>query len=74
MCVCCFFFFNDTATTAIYTLSLLDALPICLSLMPGFFLGYVLSRRFFVIKNPAAFRSGVLVIAGASAIALILKG
>ncbi|MGD1876831.1 MAG: sulfite exporter TauE/SafE family protein [Kiloniellaceae bacterium] len=45
-----------------------------LSLMPGFFLGYVLSRRFFVIKNPAAFRSGVLVIAGASAIALILKG
>src|SRR6185503_1053665 len=25
-----FFFFNDTATTAIYTLSLHDALPICL--------------------------------------------
>src|ERR1035437_10537834 len=24
-----FFFFNDTATTEIYTLSLLDALPIC---------------------------------------------
>src|SRR5438132_7305725 len=24
-----FFFFNDTATTAIYTLSLHDALPIC---------------------------------------------
>src|SRR2546422_5489426 len=29
-----FFFFNDTATTEIYTLSLHDALPICHSL-PG---------------------------------------
>src|SRR5689334_23696900 len=31
MCVvpCIFFFFNDTATTEIYTLSLHDALPIC---------------------------------------------
>src|SRR2546429_8388976 len=33
-CLCCtfiisFFFFNDTATTEIYTLSLHDALPIC---------------------------------------------
>src|SRR3712207_9061762 len=27
-CVCNFFFFNDTATTEIYTLSLHDALPI----------------------------------------------
>src|SRR5215208_7545476 len=27
-CVLCFFFFNDTATTEIYTLSLHDALPI----------------------------------------------
>src|SRR5256885_5356561 len=27
-CGCCFFFFNDTATTEIYTLSLHDALPI----------------------------------------------
>src|SRR5256885_12860499 len=27
-----FFFFNDTATTEIYTLSLHDALPICISL------------------------------------------
>src|SRR3712207_9067752 len=26
--ICCFFFFNDTATTEIYTLSLHDALPI----------------------------------------------
>ena len=29
LCImCCFFFFNDTATTEIYTLSLHDALPI----------------------------------------------
>src|SRR2546428_11668512 len=28
-----FFFFNDTATTEIYTLSLHDALPICSSLI-----------------------------------------
>src|SRR2546430_3257041 len=27
----CFFFFNDTATTEIYTLSLHDALPICVA-------------------------------------------
>src|SRR2546427_7424600 len=30
-----FFFFNDTATTEIYTLSLHDALPISLALMPA---------------------------------------
>src|SRR3989442_11972263 len=29
-----FFFFNDTATTEIYTLSLHDALPICLATVP----------------------------------------
>src|SRR3989442_6866332 len=29
--MCFFFFFNDTATTEIYTLSLHDALPICTS-------------------------------------------
>src|SRR2546429_7192971 len=29
MCSYSFFFFNDTATTEIYTLSLHDALPIC---------------------------------------------
>ena len=31
----CFFFFNDTATTEIYTLSLHDALPICCREMGG---------------------------------------
>src|SRR2546422_7646891 len=30
LCYFIFFFFNDTATTEIYTLSLHDALPICL--------------------------------------------
>src|SRR2546428_8698967 len=30
-----FFFFNDTATTEIYTLSLHDPLPISLALQPG---------------------------------------
>src|SRR2546422_8390834 len=30
---CSFFFFNDTATTEIYTLSLHDALPICAVLL-----------------------------------------
>src|SRR2546430_6386926 len=30
----CFFFFNDTATTEIYTLSLHDALPISFQLNP----------------------------------------
>src|SRR3712207_8892947 len=30
-----FFFFNDTATTEIYTLSLHDALPICVELLFG---------------------------------------
>src|SRR3712207_7913803 len=38
-CVCPCFFFNDTATTEIYTLSLHDALPICPALFP-FVLGY----------------------------------
>src|SRR3712207_8259711 len=34
-CAYRFFFFNDTATTEIYTLSLHDALPIFLSLQRG---------------------------------------
>src|SRR3712207_8179872 len=38
MCRYCFFF-NDTATTEIYTLSLHDALPICVSLLLGGGLG-----------------------------------
>src|SRR3712207_7194998 len=38
------FFFNDTATTEIYTLSLHDALPICLDV--GQPLGIVVERQF----------------------------
>src|SRR5260221_4243747 len=34
-CYSYFFFFNDTATTEIYTLSLHDALPICRALRPA---------------------------------------
>src|SRR2546430_17508657 len=33
--ICCFFFFNDTATTEIYTLSLHDALPISKEMADG---------------------------------------
>src|SRR2546430_7014037 len=42
-----FFFFNDTATTEIYTLSLHDALPICLSRGESFChsLRYLVRRR-----------------------------
>src|SRR5258708_10096770 len=32
--ICCLFFFNDTATTEIYTLSLHDALPISFPMSP----------------------------------------
>src|SRR5260370_25933475 len=45
-----FFFFNDTATTEIYTLSLHDALPI--SPLRGFaFLHPVLVKRAGVVRN-----------------------
>ena len=40
--ICCFFFFNDTATTEIYTLSLHDALPIYAS---GFEVGSDYTER-----------------------------
>src|SRR5438445_13017035 len=33
LCLLSFFFFNDTATTEIYTLSLHDALPICVIIL-----------------------------------------
>src|SRR3712207_8029951 len=46
----CFFFFNDTATTEIYTLSLHDALPICearLALRAGVVLDVVERREMY---------------------------
>src|SRR3712207_8978241 len=39
------FFFNDTATTEIYTLSLHDALPICLSVVAVFDDGAAFAER-----------------------------
>src|SRR5260221_4044823 len=42
-----FFFFNDTATTEIYTLSLHDALPILFSALPT-------EKRHFPVLNLAA--------------------
>src|SRR5256885_12289430 len=50
--MCFFFFFNDTATTEIYTLSLHDALPICAAPAAGARAGTGL-RRFPSIR-PAA--------------------
>ena len=44
------FFFNDTATTEIYTLSLHDALPICVSMR---------ARRTWCMGGAAAFRRGL---------------
>src|SRR2546429_3144463 len=40
-----FFFFNDTATTEIYTLSLHDALPICRARYRGCSIGRTTRRR-----------------------------
>src|SRR5574343_1010024 len=49
MQVACYFFFNDTATTEIYTLSLHDALPIFYfpsrSLCRNWIIGYALGAR-----------------------------
>src|SRR2546426_6306831 len=50
--MCCFFFFNDTATTEIYTLSLHDALPI------SPFISYA-SRRSFRISEIGRLRAYV---------------
>src|SRR5258708_35908603 len=41
------FFFNDTATTEIYTLSLHDALPICFHLLLRSFPGNLVNSRSF---------------------------
>src|SRR5256885_9910927 len=50
-CLCpavSFFFFNDTATTEIYTLSLHDALPIFAGVTPASFFGIEVGRTFDV--------------------------
>src|SRR5256885_17035858 len=49
-----FFFFNDTATTEIYTLSLHDALPIFVTIFPhGFFQRQTRRGRIGGIRSPA---------------------
>ncbi len=44
-----FFFFNDTATTEIYTLSLHDALPICLNTKKTY--AYALKNFFVYLES-----------------------
>src|SRR3989454_6031906 len=43
-----FFFFNDTATTEIYTLSLHDALPICMA-QPVIYVGFWITALAMVL-------------------------
>ena len=50
-----FFFFNDTATTEIYTLSLHDALPILCACFASIISGFRISLRISNKNNP--FRS-----------------
>src|SRR2546430_10209499 len=49
-----FFFFNDTATTEIYTLSLHDALPICLCRAPRWRAPQSFTRAVTVLTRAAA--------------------
>src|SRR3712207_6916464 len=46
-----FFFFNDTATTEIYTLSLHDALPISLTCIAAIYMGSSIGTMFSTV-NP----------------------
>src|SRR5688572_31825036 len=46
----CFFFFNDTPTTEIYTLSLHDALPISAWRHSAFALYYMNARRLLAVN------------------------
>src|SRR5258708_37008113 len=52
------FFFNDTATTEIYTLSLHDALPICLPSGPVRFWKSRTWARAYWVSPPASRSSG----------------
>src|SRR2546428_4775178 len=52
------FFFNDTATTEIYTLSLHDALPICAPVFRGGLL-WLQSAQAHVTHTPRVCESGV---------------
>src|ERR1022692_5152144 len=52
-----FFFFNDTATTEIYTLSLHDALPICSTTLPERTTPYPRSGRALAYRLRCRYRS-----------------
>src|SRR4051812_50002388 len=59
-----FFFFNDTATTEIYTLSLHDALPICLRLPKGCGKGCTITGATLALRDGGTIlgrRSGIAV-------------
>src|SRR5580700_8467244 len=55
--VLCFFFFNDTATTEIYTLSLHDALPFWGGLIVSLPIGAGPAYAMLALQHDAAFRS-----------------
>src|SRR5258708_33646053 len=57
MCISFFFFFNDTATTEIYTLSLHDALPI--SVRRGRFRFLRLGRAYVFQRHEPIFSAGL---------------
>src|SRR5256885_9390857 len=50
-----FFFFNDTATTEIYTLSLHDALPICPIVILAGWLGKAISGAWMAVAHTAGY-------------------
>src|SRR2546422_11290406 len=55
----CFFFFNDTATTEIYTLSLHDALPICsLSNNAGGQISVAAGRTLALVSSTIIYNAG----------------
>src|SRR5256885_13275978 len=53
-----FFFFNDTATTEIYTLSLHDALPIYMTLVRREMASYFISMTGYIIMAAVMFLTG----------------
>src|SRR3712207_7453661 len=62
-----FFFFNDTATTEIYTLSLHDALPICWPVLTSVtanltvldIISLYLVQDLFLLIEPSSFKSSL---------------
>src|SRR3712207_6910974 len=65
----CFFFFNDTATTEIYTLSLHDALPILEDLAMALFLPLLAVA--LAGGGPTTAVAGIALAAGAVGLALL---